>query len=237
MKKSVKVRKHVQFNVPKGSSLFDWDNFAFVFFVIAIIGTFIFELLIVCKTIYPKQSIWPKIHWIMGCFILHNIMGNFVMIIYYKSTIKGKLIQSSSSTINRGHVCFTCESTSPARSYHCSNCNVCILKRDHHCTFARTCIGYFNYRYFISLIMHIFIGSLYATTLNMMYIWKLLGGFNLINLCAHTFPFIFWMFGKLPFYQTFCCIISVINIAASFFTLGLLFYYGSMVIVNQTGNY
>lgn len=237
MKNKAKIRRQTQFSPVNGSSLLNWDNFACIFFVFGVVGTFIYALFIVSKTIHSPDSVWPRVHWTVGCFLLHNIMGNFIMIIYRDSTIRGKLIPQSSLSSNRGHMCITCESCSPPRSHHCAICNICILKRDHHCTFARTCIGYFNYRYFLPLILHIFLGSLYATVLNMLFIWRLLGGFNLTNVLAHTFPFIFWMFGKLPFYQTICCIISVINIAANLFTLGLLFYYGSMVAVNQTGNY
>ena len=225
----------------------NWDDLAFVFFFVAVLGTFIFETSIVIPKIYSKDShssAGPVIHYVAGLFILHNILGNFIQIIRHQSTIKGKLLlfgnlpsssfSSKISSANNQRYCFTCETYLPPRSYHCSSCGVCILKRDHHCTFARACIGYDNYRYFIALIFYISIGSLYVSILNMFFIWDLLGGFTFYNFMSHTFPFIFWLFGLLHWYSTMCCLISIINIAAFLFTTGLVFYHGSMVIANQT---
>jgi len=219
-----------------------WDDFAVVFFFLAVFGTFIFELFVICKHLHQSDLFWPSIHGLIGCFLLHNILGNFIMIIKYESTIRGKLLVTSSDastsflqTASRSRICITCETSSPPRSHHCALCKICILKRDHHCTFAKTCIGYSNYRYFLPLLFHLAIGALYSSILNMFFIWEILGGFNVLNLLAHTFPFIFWILGKLPLYQTCCCIISVINIAACLFSLGLFLYHGSMMLTNQTG--
>ncbi|XP_074600112.1 putative palmitoyltransferase ZDHHC24 [Brevipalpus obovatus] len=233
--------KERQRSVPRIVSKFPgWDDFAGIFFFLAVLGTFLFELLVVCRHLYPVDLYGPLIHGLIGTFLLHNIIGNFIMIIRYESTIRGKIMvtsfssPSSSQANSRSRICMICETTSPPRSHHCLVCNVCVLKRDHHCTFAKTCIGYSNYRYYLPLCLHLSIGAFYATILNMLFIWNLLGGFNIWNLLAHTFPFIFWTFGKLPLYHTFCCIISVINIAGCLFSLGLLLYHGSMVFTNQT---
>ncbi|XP_053207986.1 probable palmitoyltransferase ZDHHC24 [Panonychus citri] len=217
----------------------NWDGLAFIFFFVAVIGSFLFEVLIVVPKIYSKDanSISPIVHNTIGLYILHNIMGNFIQIIRHQSTIRGQLLISnnnSSSSVNNQRYCWTCETYTPPRSYHCPSCDVCILKQDHHCSFAKSCIGFNNFRYFISLLFHIAIGSFYCTTLNMFFIWDLLGGFTLYNFLSHTFPFLFWLFGRLHWYSTICCLISIINIAACLFTTGLIFYHCSTMIVGQT---
>jgi len=207
------------------------DHFAFFFFILAVISTFFFELLIVCPSIESSLTT-QAFHWISGIFILHNVLGNFLMIIKKQSSIKGLVLPSKLSPDWK--YCLACESSCPPRSYHCVTCNICILKRDHHCLFACKCIGYFNFRYFISLLLYLSMGSIYASTLNMFYIWNLLGGFTFYTFFYHTFPFVFWLFGQISFYSMISSIVSILNISSFLFTSSLIFYYTSNLVKNQT---
>ena len=57
--------------------------------------------------------------------------------------------------------CITCQQFKPDRAHHCKHCNKCVLKMDHHCPWLGNCIGYFNYKYFLSMIFYSFITSAY----------------------------------------------------------------------------
>lgn len=62
--------------------------------------------------------------------------------------------------------CYTCETHTPPRCSHCYDCKVCVLRRDHHCVFFGQCVGFRNYRYFLSCLLFMWCGLLYATLMN-----------------------------------------------------------------------
>ncbi|RWS14468.1 putative palmitoyltransferase ZDHHC24-like protein [Dinothrombium tinctorium] len=68
----------------------------------------------------------------------------------------------------------------------------------------------------------------------MFFIWDVLGGFTAYNFMAHTFPFIFWVLGLLPFKIMVWCMISVIDVCGFMFAVGMLVYHGSLLVSNQT---
>ena len=51
-------------------------------------------------------------------------------------------------------MCQRCIRTKPDRCHHCSQCNKCILKMDHHCPWVANCIGFFNYKYFLCMLIY-----------------------------------------------------------------------------------
>lgn len=62
--------------------------------------------------------------------------------------------------------CYACETHTPPRCSHCYDCKVCVLRRDHHCVFFGQCVGFHNYRYFLSCLLFMWSGLLYATLMN-----------------------------------------------------------------------
>ena len=52
-----------------------------------------------------------------------------------------------------------------------SVCGVCVLKREHHCMFAGYCVGHFNHRFFVLFLAWLWLGVLYCTYLNSLYVW------------------------------------------------------------------
>ena len=66
-------------------------------------------------------------------------------------------------------ICIRCEMKKPDRAHHCRQCEKCVLKMDHHCNWIANCVGFWNYKYFICMLIHaeiciaIIIGSFWET--------------------------------------------------------------------------
>lgn len=60
--------------------------------------------------------------------------------------------------------CILCSSNIKSSSKHCKNCNKCIDIFDHHCSWLNNCIGRINYKWFLVLLLVIFIFCLFNIT-------------------------------------------------------------------------
>lgn len=66
---------------------------------------------------------------------------------------------SERNKYNELRYCYICMMFKPDRAHHCQICNKCILKYEHHCTLIGCCIGYFNYKYYLNLLLYIILSS------------------------------------------------------------------------------
>jgi len=57
----------------------------------------------------------------------------------------------------RRRYCKMCNVWKPDRTHHCSMCNRCILNMDHHCPWINNCVGFYNRKFFIQLLIYVFI--------------------------------------------------------------------------------
>ena len=57
----------------------------------------------------------------------------------------------------RRRYCLMCNIFKPERCHHCSACNRCVLNMDHHCPWINNCIGFWNRKFFILLLIYVFI--------------------------------------------------------------------------------
>lgn len=55
--------------------------------------------------------------------------------------------------------CEACQRWKAPREHHCAVCGVCVPKMDHHCVWIGTCVDVANHRFFVSLIVWVFIAS------------------------------------------------------------------------------
>ncbi|DAZ97369.1 TPA: hypothetical protein N0F65_003392 [Lagenidium giganteum] len=66
----------------------------------------------------------------------------------------------------RASYCRTCRMNRPLRAHHCSVCAKCIDQMDHHCPWVNNCVGRGNYRYFVSFLIWLSVGSWYAAVIS-----------------------------------------------------------------------
>lgn len=55
-----------------------------------------------------------------------------------------------------------CNVFKPERCHHCSACNRCVLNMDHHCPWINNCVGFWNRKYFMLLLIYVFISTYYV---------------------------------------------------------------------------
>lgn len=93
--------------------------------------------------------------------------------------------------------CYSCETHTPPRCSHCYDCKVCVLRRDHHCVFFGQCVGFRNYRYFLSCLLFMWSGLLYATLMNAeVFIVILKEGVTVHSVLLLLIPWIMLISGK-----------------------------------------
>lgn len=93
--------------------------------------------------------------------------------------------------------CYTCETHTPPRCSHCYDCKVCVLRRDHHCVFFGQCVGFANYRYFLTCLLFMWAGLLYAVVMNAeVFIVILKEGVTLHSFMLLMVPWIMLVTGK-----------------------------------------
>ena len=71
----------------------------------------------------------------------------------------------------RRRYCLMCNIFKPERCHHCSSCNRCVLNMDHHCPWINNCIGFWNRKYFLLLLIYVFIVTYFVlVTMTLEYI-------------------------------------------------------------------
>uniref|UniRef100_T1IY67 Palmitoyltransferase n=1 Tax=Strigamia maritima TaxID=126957 RepID=T1IY67_STRMM len=149
------------------------------------------------------------------------------------------IIENTSKNQQPGwRFCSICEANAPPRSFHCHVCKICILKREHHCVFTACCVGFYNYRYYMAFVTHLWIGTIYSAFLNYFvgYIWQWFSATEFYTIFYHIFPILFWMFGKIDTKLLGVLVMSVMFLHASLFLTSLMLYHWNLIINGQTNN-
>ncbi|XP_017052357.1 probable palmitoyltransferase ZDHHC24 [Drosophila ficusphila] len=145
-------------------------------FLLSLIGfTFVYDLWFVLPLLTDPQGIWHKLNWLLGIYVVFNILANWWLGFTSNTTVGSlppKRQHPEAGEAHLWHYCTTCQKLVPPRSWHCRLCNDCILKRDHHCTFLGNCVGHNNQRYFLGFLFHLTLGTGQALVYNAMLSWK-----------------------------------------------------------------
>lgn len=206
------------------------DAAATFFLIFMIPITFWFELWVIIPDIHGYGSCFHIMYFCLGLFLLFNVSANLLAVIIVDTSTKPHMIRPPSDAQVKGWIfCASCEAISPPRSWHCPICDVCVLKRDHHCIFSGSCVGHANHRYFIMLLVHLFISTVFSTIYNSYYLWFAHGVDyrNLVSFVNMIFPVAVLMFeSSMKQYYLFIYLILFIG---SLFTGALLFYYWNLI--------
>jgi len=100
----------------------------------------------------------------IGLFSIFNIVFNYTLAII---TPPGTPCNDNDNDVEGGNyeICKQCDIPRPPRAHHCRICKSCILQMDHHCPFVNGCVGQGNYRYFLTFIFWVSIGTFYLLLL------------------------------------------------------------------------
>ena len=61
--------------------------------------------------------------------------------------------------------CKVCWQWKPPRTHHCHFCNKCVLKMDHHCPWVNNCVGHHNQKFFMNMLIYIFLATVHINTI------------------------------------------------------------------------
>jgi palmitoyltransferase len=139
-------------------------------------------------------------HYVVAIFLAVNIYGNMYKVITTDTSKNRYMFMSSSLLPDGWRYCSECDLNLPPRSHHCKLCNICILKRDHHCWFTGCCIGYFNHRYYVAMVTHMFIAALYCNIFNLTFVVSVKGGLTLYTFLSYVGPHMGWLLGYYDLY-------------------------------------
>jgi len=154
------------------------------------------------------------LHVSTGVFILMQIFTNMYKLLLTNTTIKSPEMNLPCVLRQGWYYCHTCQLNAPPRSHHCPICEICVLKRDHHCIFTGNCVGHFNHRYFVNMIIYLWIGCAYVVLFNLDYYNQVLGSFNIYLLAKLFCPMLAWTLGYVTAYQLYILIVGGVNLLA-----------------------
>lgn len=203
------------------------DFGAFIFVCLMIPVSYLWEVLVVSRSLFPgpENTVCWLLHMLLGLLIVVNISGNFVGLWLVDTSTTHIVIPSSQLGSERWHYCAACEAVSPPRAWHCSVCGVCILKREHHCMFAGYCVGHFNHRYFLLFLVWLWLGVLYCTYFNSVYVWTEFENVSATALLKFVFPLLILMSGMDLSWTQVAIFFWSVHVAALLLTTVLLVYH------------
>uniref|UniRef100_A0A6A7G0W2 Palmitoyltransferase n=2 Tax=Hirondellea gigas TaxID=1518452 RepID=A0A6A7G0W2_9CRUS len=205
------------------------DSAACVLISFAIPLVYWFEVFVVMPSVF--NDFFHLFHIVLGTFVLANIIGNFVIIMFVDTSNKGLIMPA---TVPEGwHVCAPCESVAPPRSRHCGVCGCCVLKKEHHCIFTGCCIGLYNHRYFYCFLVYMWLATFYCSIVNSFFISPYIGNDNVLWTCIRIVLPGLWMIVN-PSTEAMYSFLFSLNVIGCLFLSVLLYYYTRQLLVNTT---
>ncbi|XP_018350671.1 PREDICTED: palmitoyltransferase ZDHHC22 [Trachymyrmex septentrionalis] len=198
-----------------------------------------FGLWIVLPELYRDESLTYMFHFVLGNFIMLNIVGNFTYTVLCDTSTggSGQIVPVSTAKPADGwRLCVVCECLSPPRSWHCNTCDTCILKRDHHCVFTGCCIGYYNHRYFVMFLWYLFLGAAYAFYYGSLFIWSRIPFEFPMSIIKMVFPVAIFFFGFDSSIDQFYLLLYVMSAMGTLYTGVLCIYHFNLILRGVVGN-
>lgn len=216
-------------------TLSDFFSMSFILTIVPII--YWFELWVVLPALHENGSLPYTLHFIFGNFIMVNIVGNFTYTVFCDTSTRRDIMPISAANTRDGwRLCTACETLAPPRSWHCPTCNVCILKRDHHCIFTGCCVGHFNHRYFVMLLIYLFIATAYSFYYNNFFIWSRIRFEFPMSIIKIVLPLAIFVFGFDGSINQFYLLLYIVSAVGMLYTAVLCIYHVSLVLNGNVAN-
>ncbi|KAK3535721.1 hypothetical protein QTP70_020964 [Hemibagrus guttatus] len=177
---------------------------------------------------------WKTIHLLAQYFMLGSITWNASLFLKTNPSIRGVFLNGYN--LGQGwRYCYTCEIHTPPRCSHCYDCNVCVLRRDHHCVFFGQCVGFRNYRYFLSCLLFMWAGLLYAVVMNAeVFIVILKEGVTLHSVMLLMVPWIMLITGQVTVQAFTFAFIADTCVVGFLLVSAFLFFHVLLMVRGQT---
>lgn len=130
---------------------------SFIIFVLLIIFSIHFT--------YVFLIFWPKLpDWLAVLVLLSHYTGfSMLLVSFYQCVMTDPGLVPPNwgfymgDETKRRRYCKMCNVWKPDRTHHCSICNRCILNMDHHCPWINNCVGFYNRKFFIQLLLYVYV--------------------------------------------------------------------------------
>ncbi|EFN69479.1 Probable palmitoyltransferase ZDHHC24 [Camponotus floridanus] len=213
------------------------DLLSMIFVLVIVPLMYWFGLWIVLPALYKDDILPYTLHFVLGNFIMFNIVGNFTYTVLCDTSTKRRIVPVSTATVADGwRLCATCECLSPPRSWHCNTCDTCILKRDHHCVFTGCCVGHHNHRYFVMFLWYLFLGAAYAFSYGSFFIWTRTSFEFPMSVIKMVFPVAIFFFGFDSSIDQFYLLLYVVSAVGTLYTAVLCIYHFNLILRGVVGN-
>ncbi|XP_032671131.1 probable palmitoyltransferase ZDHHC24 [Odontomachus brunneus] len=212
----------------------DLASMVFVLTIVPLI--YWFGLWVVLPEFYKDESLQYTLHFVLGTFIMLNIVGNYTYtVLCDTSTVRNVMSIGTAKPENGWWLCVACETLSPPRSWHCHTCDICILKRNHHCIFAGYCIGFYNHRYFIMFLWYLFLGAAYAFCYGSFFVWSRVP-FEFSTVLRMVFPLVIFFFGIDMSIDQFYLVLYVVSFVGTLYAGVLCIYHFNLIFRGVVSN-
>lgn len=213
------------------------DLLSMIFVLVIVPLMYWFGLWIVLPTLYNNEILLYSLHFVLGNFIMLNIVGNFTYTVLCDTSTKRCIVPVSTARAADGwRLCAVCECLSPPRSWHCNTCDICILKRDHHCVFTGCCVGYHNHRYFVMFLSYLFLGAAYAFFYGSFFIWSRTSFEFPMSIIKMVFPVAIFFFGFDSSIDQFYLLLYVVSAVGTLYTGVLFIYHVNLILKGVVSN-
>lgn len=209
------------------------DIGAFLFVVIMMPATYIYETAIVVPEIYSSAPYAYYVHNAVGLFFLVNLIGNFLGL-WLTDTSTRFIVLPSVIKNSKWNFCAACESVTPPRAWHCNICGICTLKREHHCMFVGYCVGHRNHRYFCLFLFYMWASVVYCTYFNTTFLSGQLEEQSWSQILKFVFPLVMIVTGLDASWLQLYIFFWSVHFAAFLLTTVLLLYHINLVIQGRT---
>ena len=183
-----------------------YDQLAFGFFVFGTHLAMWYEIWIVMPYYHGHLYSFRYVHYAAVFVIYVNAMSNLYKLVIQK--IDQPHLDTAGDNSNK-HYCARCMLYAAPRSHHCRVCDVCVPKRDHHCWFAGVCVGWHNQRYFVVMLLWVWIAALYGNIYHFQFVTEVVG-FSFGTLLCVLAPHVAALLGYLSLAEFFICILTLL---------------------------